>query len=293
MSQTGKRQPILRALTAWLAEPLPQRVVRVLEGKRPVNDRLSYFKEVPRLVIGLKGIGRYLLIEQGEETFIHLAPRQTLYLAPCTWSSPLPEEPYHSLAIKFRPDSTRVTIYSRKAMKRDRSIPCRYLADWQTPSGIGARGELLLRLLDDATPPATGERMHGSVVGFLIAEVAGLVKSAPEASGSNQTLLWTSLCDYISNHWSDPMLSRENVARYFHCHPNHISRFFHKQTKQNFRGYLNEIRLKRSLPLLQNLRYNVTDVSILCGYADLQYFIRCFRRRFGITPGEYRKRREY
>jgi hypothetical protein len=36
----------------------------------------------------------------------------------------------------------------------------------------------------------------------------------------------------------------------------------------------------------------VTDVACLCGFTDSQYFIRCFRERFGFTPGQYRKRRE-
>ena len=60
----------------------------------------------------------------------------------------------------------------------------------------------------------------------------------------------------------------------------------------DFHWHLNEIRLERSLHFLRDLRYNVTDVACLCGFADLQYFIRWFRERFGFTPGEYRKRQE-
>ena len=103
--------------------------------------------------------------------------------------------------------------------------------------------------------------------------------------------MWHSLCDYISIHWADSSLSRKTIAEFFHLHPNHLSRFFHRHTDQNFRGYLNEIRLKRSLQFLGDFRYNITDVASLCGFTDLQYFIRCFRRRFGFTPGEYRKKR--
>jgi AraC-like DNA-binding protein len=36
----------------------------------------------------------------------------------------------------------------------------------------------------------------------------------------------------------------------------------------------------------------VTDVVNLCGFTDAQYFIRCFRQRFGFTPGECRRRHE-
>lgn len=291
MPAATDRKKILDALTALMAAPSTRPVVRILEGKRPVNEQPSYFKEEPRLVVALAGTGRYITIEHGHEMMFDLAPGQALYLAPCTWSCPLPQMAYRSLAITLRPDSTRVTIHSRQAMRKNGSIPWRYLAEWQTSAALGERGEHLLKLLADSTPPRLGERMYNMATEILISEVAGLVESAPGLGRSNDTILWHSLCDYISAHWSDPMLSREKAAEYFNRHPNHISRFFHKHTRQNFRAYVNEIRLKRSLQFLSDLRYNVTDVANLCGFTDLQYFIRCFRQRFGLTPGEYRKRR--
>lgn len=291
MSVVSDRKKILDALTPLMAAPSTRPVVRILEGKRPANEQPSYFKEEPRLVIALEGTGRYITIEHGHEMMFDLAPGQVLYLAPCTWSCPLPQMAYRSLAITLRPDSTRVTIHSRQAMRKNGTIPWRYLAEWQTSSSLGARGEQLLKLLADSTPPRLGERMYNALTEILISEVTGLVESAPELGRSHDTILWHSLCDYISAHWSDPALSREKAAEFFNRHPNHISRFFHKHTRQNFRGYVNEIRLKRSLQFLSDLRYNVTDVANLCGFTDLQYFIRCFRQRFGLTPGEYRKRR--
>lgn len=285
------RRRILDALLSWIAAPSSRPVVRILEGRRPDKEQPSYFKEEPRLVIALEGTGRYITIENGREMMFDLAPGQVLFLAPCTWSCPIPQMTYRSLAITLRPDSTRVTVHSRKAMRSDGTIPWRYLAEWQTASSLGARGDHLLKLLADSTPPRLGERMYGTVAEILIAEVAGLVESAPELGRANDSILWHSLCDYISTHWADPMLSREKAAEFFNRHPNHISRFFHKHTRQNFRTYLNEIRLKRSLEFLSDLRYNVTDVASLCGFTDLQYFIRCFRKRFGFTPGDYRKRR--
>ncbi|HEX2861465.1 MAG TPA: AraC family transcriptional regulator, partial [Lacunisphaera sp.] len=220
-----------------------------------------------------------------------LAPGQVLFLAPYTWSCPLPEMTYRSLAITLRPEATRVTIHERKAMRKNGTIPWRYLAEWQTSASLGERGEHLLKLLADSAPPRLGRRMYNMCTEILVSEVMGLLENAPEVGRSQDSILWHSLCDYISTHWSDPLLSREKVAEFFNRHPNHISRFFHQHTRQNFRSYVNEIRLKRSLQFLSDLRYNVTDVASLCGFTDLQYFIRCFRQRFGLTPGEYRKQR--
>lgn len=283
------QKKVLHALATWLRSPSTHPVVRILEGKKPERSQKLYFKEAPRLVVVLEGTGRYVIVENGHEMMFDLSQGQVLYLSPCTWSCPLPQVPYKSLAITLRPDFTRVTIHSRKAVQKNGAIPWRYLAQWQTSASLGARGDHLLKLLDDSTPPRLGQRMYNMAVEILLSEVAGLVENASEQTRSPDTVLWHSLCDYISAHWSDPALSREQAAAFFNRHPNHISRFFHKHTRQNFRSYVNEIRLKRSMQFLNDLRYNVTDVASMCGFTDLQYFIRCFGKRFGFTPGEYRK----
>lgn len=286
------RQRILTALAGWLdrAERLP--VVRVLEGRKPENSPPAFFMEVPRLIVGLEGRGTFLAMEQGREITFDLAAGQVLFLAPYTWICPVPRASYRSLGVVFRPDSTRLTIHARRAMTADGAVPGRYLAQWRTQETLGTKGEHLLELLREPPAPRLGERTFALLIEILLAELAALVERAPEHARTGQAVLWQAVLDYISEHWSDPTLSRKEAARFFRRHPNHFSRFFHTHAQQNFRVYVNEIRLERSLQFLRDLRYNVTDVASLCGFSDVQYFIRCFRQRFGFTPGEYRKRHE-
>jgi AraC-like DNA-binding protein len=286
------RKKVMVALSELLAARAALPVVRVLEGKRPANDHPAFFMEIPRLIVGLEGRGTFLTLEQDKEVLFDIAPGQVLFLAPHTWICPVPRAAYSSLGVIFRPDSTRLTVHSRQAMAADGAIPCSYLAQWRTQETLGAKGDQLLQLL--RAPPAErlGERTFTMLMEILLAEITALVERAPEHLRATQAVLWQSVCDYVSEHWSDPNLSRESAARFFNRHPNHFSRFFHTHAKQNFRTYVNEIRLERSLHFLRDLRYNVTDAANLCGFTDVQYFIRCFRQRFGFTPGEYRQRQE-
>lgn len=292
MPRTDDRQRILGALHRWLARPAEQPVLRVLEGKRPANEHPAFFMEVPRLIVGLEGQGTFLTMEQNREVTFDLAPGQVLFLAPYTWICPVPRTAYRSLGVVFRPDSTRVTIHARRGMTAEGTIASRYLAQWRTLETLGAKGEHLLGLLREPPAERLGARTFSMLTEILLAEIAALVERAPEHARSGQVVLWQSVLDYLSEHWSDPTLSRKETARFFNRHPNHFSRFFHTHAKRNFRVYLNDIRLERSLHFLRDLRYNVTDVANLCGFTDVQYFIRCFRQRFGFTPGEYRKRQE-
>lgn len=286
------RQKLLAALSDWLREPRRLPVVRVLEGKRPPNEHPAFFMEVPRLIVGLKGRGTFLTLEHDRELVFDLAPGQVLFLGPYTWICPVPRTAYESLGVVFRPDSTRLTIHARSGMAADGTLSSRYVAQWRTLQTLGAKGEHLLQLLRQPPADRLGERTFVLLIEILLAELTTLVERAPEHERSSQTVLWQSVCDYLSEHWSDPQLSRKTAAAFFNRHPNHFSRFFHAHANQNFRTYVNEIRLERSLHFLRDLRYNVTDVASLCGFTDVQYFIRCFRQRFGFTPGKYRTRRD-
>ena len=292
MRFSAARKKILAALSRCLEPCTSLPVIRVLEGRKPSNDHPAFFMEVPRLIVGLQGRGTFLAREHEKEIVFDLAPGQVLFLAPYTWICPVPRTAYQSLGIVFRPDSTRVTIHARRGMQSDGTIPSRYLTEWRTPETLGAKGEHLLQLLREPPAMRLGDRTYALLMEILLAEVAALVERAPEHMRATQAVLWQSVCDYVSEHWSDPQLSRKGTARFFNRHPNHFSRFFHTHAQQNFRSYVNAIRLERSLHFLRDLRYNVTDAANLCGFSDVQYFIRCFRQRFGFTPGEYRKRYE-
>jgi AraC-like DNA-binding protein len=54
---------------------------------------------------------------------------------------------------------------------------------------------------------------------------------------------------------------------------------------------LNELRLRKAAELLGHANHSrISDIAFQCGFNDLSYFNRCFRRRFGLTPTAARGR---
>jgi AraC-like DNA-binding protein len=47
---------------------------------------------------------------------------------------------------------------------------------------------------------------------------------------------------------------------------------------------LNELRLGKAARLLAMTTKRISDIAFECGFNDLSYFNRSFRRRFGLTP---------
>ena len=58
----------------------------------------------------------------------------------------------------------------------------------------------------------------------------------------------------------------------------------------SFTVRLNELRLRKAADLLARPEGRISDIAFDCGFNDLSYFNRCFRRRFGLTPSAARGR---
>lgn len=50
--------------------------------------------------------------------------------------------------------------------------------------------------------------------------------------------------------------------------------------------YINILRLEKAQKLLAQTKNSVSEIALLCGFKDANYFTRCFKTQFGITPTE-------
>ena len=53
--------------------------------------------------------------------------------------------------------------------------------------------------------------------------------------------------------------------------------------------YLQNLRIEAAKRLLETRRMPVDEISAESGYEDPSFFRRLFRRRTGLTPGQYRR----
>lgn len=67
-------------------------------------------------------------------------------------------------------------------------------------------------------------------------------------------------------------------------------RLFKQETDDTPSAYYMSLRLQRARELLEHGRTQVQEIALACGFADAPSFNTAFRRFFGITPSECRKR---
>lgn len=67
----------------------------------------------------------------------------------------------------------------------------------------------------------------------------------------------------------------------------YFCRFFRDMTQRTPIDYLNYFRIESSCELIVSTNDSITDIALNCGFNDLSYFIKTFKRYKGITPKQY------
>lgn len=94
---------------------------------------------------------------------------------------------------------------------------------------------------------------------------------------------------FIEQNFSEE-ISIEEIAEYLYVHPSHLMRTFKQEKKMTISHYRNKKRLAEAKHLLKYSHLPITEIAYMVGFKSSQYFSRIFKRAFGETPNEYRKR---
>lgn len=104
--------------------------------------------------------------------------------------------------------------------------------------------------------------------------------------------LMESILAYINENYSKP-LTLTSVADEFLISSGHLSRLFKENLNVTFINYLNQIRIEKAKHLLLTTNLRVNEIGNLCGFFDVNYFIKVFKKRIGSTPAYFRNNYKY
>lgn len=93
---------------------------------------------------------------------------------------------------------------------------------------------------------------------------------------------------YIRHHYQEPVTVAD-LAGVCHFSEYYFMRFFKQHMNMTCVEYLNQYRLEIAAERLISGNEAVTDIALDTGFRNISYFNRMFKRKFDMTPGEYRK----
>ncbi|MBR1269063.1 helix-turn-helix domain-containing protein [Bradyrhizobium sp. AUGA SZCCT0222] len=94
----------------------------------------------------------------------------------------------------------------------------------------------------------------------------------------------------IRKAFTDPGFSSEQAARIAGVSRRYVNDLL-SETGSSFAERVLELRLQKARMMLadhRNDRLKIDEVAFACGFNEVSYFHRCFRRRFGASPAQYR-----
>ena len=95
--------------------------------------------------------------------------------------------------------------------------------------------------------------------------------------------------EFIEAHLTEPV-DVPTVAAAAHCSASHLTALFRRQLRRGPKRYQQDLRMAMARRLLRNPYLNVGEVAEQCGYEDIGYFVRQFRKCHGRPPGRWRAR---
>lgn len=172
----------------------------------------------------------------------------------------------------FIDDTARKAELLLGAMSENGSDCCIGISD------IGRRPSQLPALYQQSL--ATAEQPRGAVSRITFYDTREALSNERQVVSQIQAILEA---EYAS------ALSLDSIAERLFLSPSHMRRLFKNKTGSTVMDYLENLRLERSLQLLARPQLKIHEIGCMVGYENPSYFNVVFKRRYGLTPGDYRK----
>ena len=87
-------------------------------------------------------------------------------------------------------------------------------------------------------------------------------------------------------------LTLKEISNYTGYSVSHLSSLFNASTGHSPMNYFNMLKIKKACELLDTTNLKITQVSSMVGIDDSLYFSRLFRKIIGISPRQYREKKQ-
>lgn len=96
------------------------------------------------------------------------------------------------------------------------------------------------------------------------------------------------ISEYIHANYAQS-LNLNDLASAFYISPSYLSHLFAKKKKMTIVKYIGNVRLEKSVEYLKNTELSIADIAERTGFSDGNYFAKAFKKKYGISPTDYRK----
>lgn len=106
----------------------------------------------------------------------------------------------------------------------------------------------------------------------------------------NKKYVVEQIVSYFEDHYSEK-ISLDQIAENMYLSPFYVSKIFKSETGDTPIRHLIDIRLEKAMELLEGgWNGSIQEVAATVGYDDAYHFSKLFKKRYGISPSQARKK---
>ena len=272
---------IAQALSRYLRRSRLRRVYFAEDTIAP--PVLAYVTHFPRLYIPLSGKQSMEIAQQGTSCAIGAQPGEAVFVPENAWDKPEWSTSTEVLTILFGARQIGISLVKHQSGSK---MPLTAVKANIHGAYDGVTNNLLSALVVFAADRSTGP-LANLLIESLLHSCLRSLNAPPSHQARKAARTYESVCLYVQENFQHP-LSRESVAEHFGLAPNHISRLFRQEGLMRFNDYLNLVRIQRAKFMLRNYSTTLKEVAANCGYGEVSYFCRLFKRITKETPSQFR-----
>ncbi len=157
------------------------------------------------------------------------------------------------------------------------------------PSTHPATQRFAALVTGDPLPDSLARRLEALGVVAVVFEHDLARQAAPTSLGTSATHRFQ---QFIAQMPDTELINHAptQLARLCGCSPRHFTRLFRKYFGASVRARQTELRLRKACQLLGSTDAKIIEVALDSGYRNLSLFNALFKRRFHLTPSEWRQR---
>ena len=129
-----------------------------------------------------------------------------------------------------------------------------------------------------------------NVIGIILQNKLYTINSKVSNKTEEKMLQFKKVISMIEENYSST-ITLNDLSKVAGMTPKYFCKFFQSMSNKTPIEYLNLYRIESACEQLLSTDLPVTDIAINCGFNDVSYFIKTFKKYKGVTPKQYIKSR--
>lgn len=153
---------------------------------------------------------------------------------------------------------------------------------------VGAEANSILVLNEKYISEIFNENNVEKLGDWLITAVNTYVSKAIEIPTQKYSYAVYKAINYVKQNYTKK-ITLDEVSKMTYLSKSYFSKMFSDEMGITFSNYITKVRIEKSKQILLDETIKLIDVGYMVGFIDQSYFIKCFKKFVGLSPGRYRK----